>query len=214
MIKRFAEASIFMKNYILFGILLLVLFGCASQQPSGGTNTSTNSTVQPASGNPVVVLETSKGNIEIELYPEQSPVTVNNFLMYVNERFYDGTCFHRVISTFMIQGGGFTPEGVERYTRDPVILESQNGLHNGIGYVAMARTGDPNSATSQFFINVVDNPVLDYADAENPGYAVFGKVISGMDVVNQIKSVPTSTRGFHEDWPVEDVLIIRAYLKQ
>jgi len=202
-----------MKNYILLGILLLALFGCASQQPAGGTNASANNTVQPASGNPIVVLETSKGNIEIELYADKAPVTVDNFLMYVNEHFYDGTVFHRVMDGFMIQGGGFTPEGVERYTRDPIFLESQNGLHNGIGYVAMARTGDPNSATSQFFINVADNSMLDYSGPENPGYAVFGKVVSGMDVVNTIKSVPVSSRGYNENWPVEDVLIIRAYVK-
>ena len=112
----------------------------------------------------------------------------------------------------MIQGGGFTAEGVERHTRAPIPLESENGLHNGVGYVAMARTMDPNSATSQFFINVADNSMLDYTPS-NPGYAVFGKVISGMDVVNAIKSVPTSSRGPHDDWPVEDVVITRAYVK-
>jgi len=202
-----------MKNYILLGIVLLALFGCASQQPVDNSQPSANNTVQPASGNTVVVLETSKGNIEIELYADKAPVTVNNFLMYVNEHFYDGTVFHRVMDGFMIQGGGFTPEGVERYTRDPIPLESQNGLHNGIGYVAMARTEDPNSATSQFFINVADNSMLDYSGPDNPGYAVFGKVISGMDVVNTIKSVPVSTRGYYENWPVEDVLIVHAYVK-
>jgi len=203
-----------MRNYILFGILLLALFGCASQQPAGGTPQTANGTQQTASGNAVVVLETSKGNMEIELYADKAPVTVSNFLMYVNEHFYDGTVFHRVMDGFMIQGGGFTPDGIERYTRDPIILESRNGLHNGIGYVAMARTEDPNSATSQFFINVVDNSMLDYSGPANPGYAVFGKVVSGMDVVNTIKSVPVSTRGYYENWPVEDVMIIRAYVKQ
>lgn len=202
-----------MKNYILFGILLLALFGCASQQPASNTQ-QTNGTQSIASGNPVVVLETSKGNIEIELYADKAPVTVNNFLMYVDEHFYDGTVFHRVMDGFMIQGGGFTPDGIERYTRDPIILESQNGLHNGIGYVAMARTENPNSATSQFFINVADNSMLDYSGPDNPGYAVFGKVISGMDVVNTIKSVPVSSRGYYENWPVEDVLIIRAHIKE
>jgi len=201
-----------MKNYILLGILLLALFGCASQQPASNTQ-QTNGTQSIASGNTVVVLETSKGNIEIELYADKAPVTVNNFLMYVNERFYDGTVFHRVMDGFMIQGGGFTPDGIERYTRSPIVLESQNGLHNGIGYVAMARTEDPNSATSQFFINVADNSMLDYSGPDNPGYAVFGKVISGMDVVNTIKSVPVSTRGYYENWPVEDVLIVHAYVK-
>lgn len=208
-----------MKNYILSGIMLLLLFGCASQEagsgfPVPGSQQAENSTVRPSSGNPVVVLETSRGNIEIELYPEQAPVTADNFLMYVNEHFYDGTCFHRVMDGFMIQGGGFTPQGVERYARGPIVLESRNGLHNGIGYVAMARTGDPDSATSQFFINVADNAMLDYSGPDNPGYAVFGKVASGMDVVNTIKSVPVSNRGFYENWPVEDVVIIRAYVKQ
>ena len=202
-----------MKNYILLGILLLALFGCASQQPANNAQPASNGTQQTSSGNTVVVLETSKGNIEIELYADKAPVTVDNFLMYVNEHFYDGTVFHRVMDGFMIQGGGFTPEGVERFTRDPIVLESNNGLHNGIGYVAMARTGDPNSATSQFFINVADNSMLDYSGPDNPGYAVFGKVISGMDVVNTIKSVPVSSRGYSENWPVEDVLIIRAYVK-
>lgn len=208
-----------MKIPIAFVFALLLLFGCASQQsgsgfPVSGSQQTENETVQPPSVNPVVVLETSRGNIEMELYPDKAPVTVDNFLMYVNEHFYDGTCFHRVIDGFMIQGGGFTPEGVERYTRDPIVLESQNGLHNGIGYAAMARTGDPDSATSQFFINVADNPMLDYSGPENPGYAVFGKVISGMEVVNEIRSVPTSTRGHYENWPVEDVLIMRAYVRE
>lgn len=203
-------------HYALLGILLLALFGCASQQSGSGLPASqqtANGTGQLSTGNPIVVLETTRGDIEIELYPGKAPATVDNFLMYVKEHFYDGTCFHRVIDGFMIQGGGFTPEGVQRYTRSPIILESRNGLHNGIGYVAMARTGDPNSATSQFFINVADNSFLDYSGPDNPGYAVFGKVISGMEVVNEIKSVPTSSRGPYQDWPVEDVIILRAYAK-
>lgn len=202
-----------MKPLILSGILLLLIFGCASQGPAASPEPAPGDAAQAPSGNPVVVLETSKGDIEMELYPEKAPATVENFLMYVDEHFYDGTVFHRVIDGFMIQGGGFTAEGIERYARGPIILESQNGLHNGIGYVAMARTADPNSATSQFFINVEDNPMLDYSGPESPGYAVFGKVISGMDVVNGIKSVPTSVRGPHANWPVEDVPIIRAYVK-
>lgn len=208
-----------MKKTIIFGLALLLLLGCASQQsgpgfPVSGSGQTAVGPAQAPPANPVVVLETSKGNMEIELYPEKAPITVANFLMYVDEHFYDGTCFHRVIDGFMIQGGGFTPQGVQRHTCGPIVLESQNGLHNGIGYVAMARTGDPDSATSQFFINVADNPMLDYSGPENPGYAVFGKVISGMDVVNEIKSVPASIRGHYENWPVEDVLIIRAYLRQ
>jgi len=162
----------------------------------------------------IVVLETSKGNIEIELDRENAPVTVENFLGYVNSGFYDGTVFHRVISSFMIQGGGFTGEGVEKETNPPIKLESDNGLKNSRGTVAMARTNQPDSATSQFFINVADNPFLDYAPG-NDGYAVFGKVVSGMDVVDEIKSVQTTTKyGAYQDWPVEDIVITRAYVKK
>ncbi len=161
----------------------------------------------------IAVLETTKGNIEIELNRAKAPITVANFVTYVNEGFYNGTIFHRVISNFMIQGGGFTPDGTEKDTHAPIKLESNNGLHNGIGTVAMARTNAPNSATSQFFINVADNSFLDYAPG-NDGYAVFGKVVSGMDTVNAIKSVETSTNGGSDDWPTEDVIITGAYMKK
>lgn len=161
----------------------------------------------------IAVLETNKGNIEIELNRAKAPATVANFVTYVNEGFYNGTIFHRVISGFMIQGGGFTPDGVEKDTHAPIKLESKNGLHNGIGTIAMARTNAPNSATSQFFINVADNSFLDYSSS-NDGYAVFGKVVSGMGVVNEIKSVETSSHGNNGDWPVEDVVITGAYMKK
>ena len=159
----------------------------------------------------VVVIETNKGNIEIELYKE-TPITTKNFLEYVEQGFYDGTIFHRVIPNFMIQGGGFTPDGSQKNTNAPIKLETKPELKNELGTVAMARTPDPNSATSQFFINVANNYFLD-AGPGNPGYAVFGKVISGMDVVNQIKEVKTGTRGPHGDWPTEDIIIIKAYKK-
>ncbi len=153
---------------------------------------------------PTVVIETSKGNITVELDREKAPVTVENFLKYVDAGFYNGTIFHRVIPTFMIQGGGFTPNMKEKDTNPPIKNESGNGLSNQRGTIAMARTNDPNSATSQFFINVVENKPL---DTYGGGYAVFGKVTDGMDVVDAIRVVPTTTRAGMQDVPVEPVLI-------
>jgi peptidyl-prolyl cis-trans isomerase A (cyclophilin A) len=160
--------------------------------------------------NPIVILETNKGNIKIELDKENAPITTQNFLEYVEQGHYDGLIFHRVMQGFMIQGGGFTPEGQQKPTNPPIKLESNNGLKNTIGTIAMARTPIPDSATSQFFINTVNNNFLDYAPG-NPGYAVFGKVIEGMDIVKQIEQVRTTTKNGHNDWPVEDVIIIKAY---
>jgi len=154
-----------------------------------------------------VKLETSMGNIFIELNEQAAPVTVKNFLGYVEEGFYDGTIFHRVIPDFMIQGGGFTAEMVQKQTHDPVINEANNGLKNERGTIAMARTNDPNSATCQFFINHRDNGPLNYVENVNPGYAVFGKVIEGMDVVDAIASVKTTTRMGYKDVPVKPVVI-------
>ncbi|HLC98665.1 MAG TPA: peptidylprolyl isomerase [Candidatus Nanoarchaeia archaeon] len=161
----------------------------------------------------VVVLETSKGNIEITLDRGRAPVTVDNFLRYVKEGNYDGTVFHRVIDGFMIQGGGFTPDGKQKQVHEPIKLESGNGLKNLAGTVAMARTMSPDSATSQFFINLIDNGFLDYAPG-NPGYAVFGRVTSGMDVVNQIAKADTESRGMYQDWPVKDIIIEKAFIKE
>lgn len=170
----------------------------------------------PEEGEPemkeIVVIETSKGTIEVELDRENAPITVENFVTYVNEGFYDGTIFHRVIPGFMVQTGGFTQDGVEKEVHSPIKLESDNGLKNIKGTLAMARTMVPDSATSQFFISTADNSFLDYAPG-NDGYAVFGKVISGMDVVESIESVETATNGMHGDWPVEDVVITRVYIK-
>lgn len=162
---------------------------------------------------PIVVLETTKGNIEIELDTNHAPITTANFLAYVNSGFYDGLVFHRVIKGFMIQGGGFTTAGVQKDTNSPIILESNNGLYNTEGTIAMARTNAPNSATSQFFINTVDNDFLNYSPG-NPGYAVFGKVISGMEVVKAIEAVETGLKGGHDDWPKEDIIITKAYVKK
>ncbi|MBD3388751.1 MAG: peptidylprolyl isomerase [Candidatus Altiarchaeales archaeon] len=161
----------------------------------------------------MVVFETSKGVIEIELDRENAPVTVENFVSYVESGHYDGTVFHRIIDDFMIQGGGFTADGVQKPTNPPIVLESKNGLKNTIGTIAMARTSDPNTATCQFFINVKDNPMLDYAPG-NPGYAVFGEVVSGMDVVGKIKSAPTTRKGPHGNWPTENIVVEKAYMKK
>ena len=162
--------------------------------------------------NPVVVLETSKGTIEIELYPEAAPKTVENFLKYVDDGFYADTIFHRVIRGFVIQGGGLTPELREKPTLKPIRMEVQRDLLNERGTVAMARKNDRDSATSQFFINVADNAKLDHSK-RLVGYSVFGRVVSGMDVVDTIADVQTSTRGRIKDVPILPVFLDRAYRK-
>ncbi len=162
--------------------------------------------------NPKVKMITSKGEVIIELYPDKAPVTVQNFLVYVNEGAYDGTIFHRVIKGFMNQGGGFTPDLQKRPTRHPSIKnEADNGLKNRRGTIAMARTSDPHSATNQFFINTADNAFLDHKgkNTRGWGYAVFGKVTDGMDVVDAIASVKTGPRGpFRSDVPLETIEIV------
>ncbi len=158
----------------------------------------------------MVKLETSKGDIVIELNEEAAPVTVKNFLQYVEDGFFNGKIFHRVIPNFMIQGGGFTEDMSQEQTRDQIVNEAANGLKNNRGTIAMARTNDPNSATAQFFINHNDNDFLNYSGAANPGYAVFGKTVEGMDVVDAIASVKTTTKQGMDDVPVEPVLIISA----
>jgi cyclophilin family peptidyl-prolyl cis-trans isomerase len=157
----------------------------------------------------VVVMETSMGTVKIELADADAPITVKNFLKYVDDKHYDGTIFHRVIKNFMIQGGGFTADMKEKSGRPSITNESTNGLSNKRGTIAMARTNAPNSATDQFFINVVDNPDLDRARAQDRvGYCVFGKVIEGMDVVDKIKAVPTTTLSPQvKDVPVDPVVI-------
>jgi peptidyl-prolyl cis-trans isomerase A (cyclophilin A) len=155
----------------------------------------------------IVSLETSMGTIVIELDRQAAPVTAKNFLEYVEAGFYDGTIFHRVISGFMIQGGGLTADLKKKNTRSPIVNEARNSPSNTRGTIAMARTNDPNSATSQFFINHKDNAPLDYVDRAHPGYAVFGKVTQGMDVVDAIASVKTTTRSGMQNVPVEPVII-------
>jgi cyclophilin family peptidyl-prolyl cis-trans isomerase len=159
--------------------------------------------------NPVVLMETSLGNIKIELYEQQAPITVKNFLDYVKDKHYDGLIFHRVIDKFMIQGGGYEPGLKERKTRAAIKNESANGLPNARGTIAMARTPDPDSASSQFFINVADNKGLNRTGdtPDKIGYCVFGRVIDGMDVVDKIKAVQTGRKNGMSDVPLQDVVI-------
>lgn len=160
-----------------------------------------------SAANPQVEMKTSDGTIVLELYPEKAPKTVANFLEYVKSGFYDGLIFHRVIDGFMIQGGGMNAKMEEKVTRAPVENEARNGLKNDAGTVAMARTQNPNSATAQFFINLEDNRPLNYPSPDGFGYAVFGKVTEGMDVVRKIGKEPTTTRGFHRDVPIAPIVI-------
>ena len=162
-----------------------------------------------------VRLATSLGDIVVELDKEKAPKTVDNFLQYVKAGHYDGTVFHRVIDNFMIQGGGMKPDLSEKPTKAPIPLESRSGLTNLRGTLAMARTQDPNSATAQFFINLKDNAFLDQANSrDGNGYAVFGKVVAGMDVVDKIRAVPTGNKGAHQNVPLEPVTLKKATLEK
>ncbi len=170
--------------------------------------------IQSSAENPQVVFETNKGNFVVELYPEKAPITVKNFLNYMEAGFYDQTIFHRVIKQFMIQGGGFTENMVKKETNAAIKNEANNGLRNEVGTIAMARTGDPNSATAQFFINVNHNNFLDYRspDPANIGYCVFGHVIQGMDTVFNISDVSTHQINGRADIPIESVIIHKVKL--
>ncbi|WP_370681798.1 peptidylprolyl isomerase [Comamonas sp. GB3 AK4-5] len=162
------------------------------------------------SGPPRVKLTTSMGDIVLELNPSAAPKTVENFLLYVNDKHYDGTVFHRVMDGFMIQGGGFTADLQQKPTRAPIPLEAKNGLKNDKYTIAMARTGNPNSATAQFFINVANNDSLNAPKPDGYGYAVFGKVVEGMETVDKIRTVPTGNRGMHQNVPTTPVTITKA----
>ena len=186
------------------GLLLAAAFSAASML----------ATPAFSQANPKVRLNTSAGDIVLELYPEKAPKTVENFLQYVREQHYDGTIFHRVIDGFMIQGGGFTADFQQKATRAPIALEAANGLKNDRGTIAMARTGNPNSATAQFFINVVNNPMLNAPNPDGYGYAVFGKVVQGMDTVDKIKGVATGNKGMHQNVPTQNVTILKATLEK
>ncbi len=166
-----------------------------------------------AAGLPRVRLQTTQGTIVVEVDTRQAPATAANFLRYVKDGFYDGTVFHRVIDGFMIQGGGYTPDIRQKPTRAPIRLETSPALRNRRGTLAMARTADPDSATAQFFINVVDNPNLDAPRPDGHGYAVFGRVVAGMDVVDRIKAVPTTSQGPYQNVPAQPVIIEKATLE-
>lgn len=186
------------KLLLILGLLLWSMTACSPQ--SNGDKMATN---------PKVKIETTLGDIVLELDAEKAPETTKNFLEYVKAGHYDGTIFHRVIPNFMIQGGGMNPDMSEKSTRAPIKNEADNGLKNDRGTVAMARTNDPHSATSQFFINVKNNDFLNFKskDMQGWGYAVFGKVIEGMDTVDKIEAVKTGNKGYHQDVPEEPVVM-------
>jgi cyclophilin family peptidyl-prolyl cis-trans isomerase len=201
--RRLLKASI----SVVVGLMLSTSIASAKESAKAKAKTKKGeAAVTTATKNPTVIMETSMGTLEIELNKEKAPATVENFLKYVNEGFYNGTIFHRVIGNFMIQGGGFTPDMKQKSTHAPIKNEADNGLKNEVGTLAMARTSDPDSATAQFFINVADNSFLNRS-ARDAGYAVFGKVVNGMDVVNKIKGVATTNKGMHENVPTTPVEI-------
>jgi len=170
---------------------------------------------QPAhAGDPVVVLKTSMGEIDIQLDPTHAPISTENFLKYVNEKFYDGTIFHRIIPGFVVQGGGFTADMTQKQTHPPIKNEATNGLHNLRGTISMARTNDPDSATSQFFLNLVNNSDKLDPDAAPGGYAVFGKITKGLDVLDKMAQVPTTTNGPFQDVPATPVTLISATVQK
>ena len=206
-----------LRPWILSTLYVLFLSSChndsSSSNPKEGavsgsleTTAASPATTTP---NPIVVVNTSLGEFEMELYSGLAPLTVSNFLQYVDDNFYDGTIFHRVMSNFMIQGGGMTSEMKEKANRPAIKNEAANGVLNTRGTVAMARTMEVDSATSQFFINVIDNPFLNHSGTspQEFGYCVFGKVVQGLEVIDKIKAVPTHTVGMHENVPVTTVMI-------
>lgn len=198
--------------YRVYLILFASMMSVASLCFSTNAKDTADMTKKAKTTNPTVLLKTSEGDIKIELDPASAPKSVKNFLVYVNEGHYSDTIFHRVIDGFMVQGGGFTKDMKQKSVHAPVAIESDNGLKNTRGTVAMARTSDPNSATAQFFINVVDNPFLDFRD-KNPrdyGYTVFGKVVEGMDTVDKIRKAKTGSTPPFENVPTTPIVIIEA----
>ena len=166
-----------------------------------------SSALSALAANPLVELKTNQGDIVVEVFADKAPKSADNFIQYVKDGFYNGTVFHRVIDGFMIQGGGFDADMKQKSTRAPIENEARNGLRNEVGTLAMARTADPHSASSQFFINLVANTALDYPSRDGWGYAVFGKVVKGLEVVETIAKQPTANRGFHQNVPVEAVIV-------
>jgi peptidyl-prolyl cis-trans isomerase B (cyclophilin B) len=198
----------------LLSIALLALLACLGYSAAAPPKPKkADPDPEPPPTRIIVAFKTNKGTIKVELYKKKAPKTVENFLKYVKDRHYDGMTFHRVIPTFMIQGGGFKPGMKEKAAGKPIMNEADNGLSNLRGTIAMARTSAPHSATAQFFINVKDNPFLDHKNkADAWGYCVFGKVVAGLDVVDKIKAVKTGSNGIHNDVPVDDVVIESARL--
>ena len=166
-----------------------------------------SSALSALAANPMVELKTTQGDIVVEVFADKAPKSADNFIQYVKDGFYNGTVFHRVIDGFMVQGGGFDADMKQKSTRAPIENEAKNGLRNEAGTLAMARTADPPSASSQFFINLVANTALDYPSRDGWGYAVFAKVVKGLDVVETIAKLPTANRGFHQNVPVESVIV-------
>ena len=166
-----------------------------------------SSALSALAANPMVELKTNQGDIVVEVFADKAPKSADNFIQYVKDGFYNRTVFHRVIDGFMIQGGGFDADMKQKSTRAPIENEARNGLRNEVGTLAMARTADPHSASSQFFINLVANTALDYPSRDGWGYAVFGKVVKGLEVVETIAKQPTANRGFHQNVPVEAVIV-------
>jgi peptidyl-prolyl cis-trans isomerase B (cyclophilin B) len=204
-VKSILRSYFLRKALMATALSLVIIFTFIAGADAAGTRS-----------NPVVKLQTSMGDIILQLDAEKAPKSTANFLKYVKEGFYDGTIFHRVIDGFMVQGGGFTKDMNTKSTSDPIQNEADNGLKNEKYTVAMARTNDPHSATAQFFINVGDNEPLNHT-GKNPqgwGYAVFGKVISGQEVVHKIKGVATTTKGMHQDVPVETIVIEKAIVEE
>lgn len=197
------------KSYIIKLLQIFFLSLAFVITPVIAAGDTSNPNQGKSMSNPQVKLLTNQGEILIELDAEKAPKTVENFLNYVNEGFYNGTIFHRVINNFMVQGGGFEPGMQQKQTNAPIENEANNGLKNDRYTLAMARTPDPHSASSQFFINVADNDFLNFSapTSQGWGYAVFGRVIEGTDVVDAIKGVKTGSKGFHQDVPTEDVII-------
>jgi peptidyl-prolyl cis-trans isomerase B (cyclophilin B) len=210
---------------LIIALAAFAVVGCgggtappAAEPPEPATTEEPGDTAEESPdvvvGYPRVEFSTSLGTIRLELYPDKAPITVDNFLGYVTEGFFDGTIFHRVVPGFAIQGGGFTSEMVEKDTRPPIDPEANNGVRNLRGTICMARTSDPHSATSQFFINTKDNPPLDHLDfsLRGWGYAVFGRVTEGMEVVAAIERVPRGSKNGYDDVPVDSLVIERARL--